>query len=157
MKPRNLLRWLLLLVVAASLGALVWQQGQKSSSPANAASDQGALRQKFLVQALYIHGNFRCETCLSIEDQAMRAITEDFAEQVLSGQLAYQAINMDKDSLSHYADDFQLTAASLVLTDGLGAAGHWKVLEKTWELVGDPVAFRDYVNRETKAFLAEVR
>jgi hypothetical protein len=54
-------------------------------------------------------------------------------------------------------EDFELTSASLVLTDGRGPKGRWKVLEKTWDLVGDSSAFSDYVLRETRAFLAAAR
>lgn len=106
------------------------------------------------VQALYLHGTFRCETCNSIEEQAKRAITEDFAAQIQAGGLQFASLNMDKEPHTHYGDDFQLTSASLVLTDGRGPKGRWKVLERTWELVKDPVAFREYVGTETRAFLA---
>lgn len=104
-------------------------------------------------QALYLHGNFRCETCRSIEDQAKRAITEDFASQIRDGKLEFAAINIDKEPNTHFGDDFQLTSASLVLTDGKGPKGHWKVLDRTWELVRDPAAFREYVDAETRTFL----
>lgn len=106
------------------------------------------------VQALYLHGTFRCETCNSIEDQAKRAITEDFAAQIQAGGLEFASLNMDKEPHTHYGDDFQLTSASLVLTDGRGPKGRWKVLDRTWELVKDPVAFREYVGTETRVFLA---
>lgn len=141
----------LLVLVGLSLGAFVYQ---KVAGPGSAVG-QGAGETK--VQALYLHGNFRCETCNSIEDQAQRAIQGAFADELKEGQLSFASLNMDKDPNQHYGDDFKLSSASLVLTDGKGSTGHWKVLERTWDLVKDSLAFRDYVVGETRAFLATGR
>lgn len=217
MNGKQLVTWILLALVAVSVGALVWQKGQagreapaaatenvavadggpmpggpspagedvpdpvsptakaapvlpagEPSSPIPAAPTAPAAQRTNgtkaaappatptakPVQALYLHGTFRCETCNSIEDQAKRTITEDFATQIQAGQLQFASLNMDKEPHTHYGEDFQLTSASLVLTDGRGPKGRWKVLERTWDLVKDPVAFREYVGTETRAFLA---
>lgn len=152
MKAAPLLRGLLLAVVAISLGVFAWQRlsARPAEAPAPAQESSG-------VQALYLHGTFRCETCNSIEEQARRAIQEDFAAEMAGGRLSWAEHNIDKDEFAHYGEAFALTSASLVLSDGRGAEGRWKNLERTWELVGDPAAFREYVSGETRAFLDAAR
>lgn len=152
MKAAPLLRGLLLAVVAVSVCAFAWQRlgGSGSAAAGDAVASGGA-------QALYLHGTFRCETCNSIEAQAKAAIEEDFAAEVADGRLSWAEHNIDKDEFAWYGEAFGLTSASLVLSDGRGADGRWKNLERTWELVGDPVAFREYVSGETRAFLEAAR
>ncbi len=143
--------WLLLVLVGLSLGAFVYQKAVGGGS----AEEKGVGRSG--VQALYLHGNFRCETCNAIEAQAEAALRGAFPQELADSSLAWSAVNMDKEPNTHYGDDFKLTSASLVLTDGKGPGGKWKVLERTWDLVKDSLAFRDYVVEETRLFLASSR
>jgi len=138
----------LLVLVGISLGALVYQ---KVAGPGRT---DALVAGQAKVQALYLHGNFRCETCTSIEAQAGMALREAFGGELRQGRLSWASLNMDKDPNQHYGDDFKLSSASLVLSDGKGPQGRWKVLERTWDLVKDSLAFRDYVVGETRAFLA---
>lgn len=110
-----------------------------------------------VIQVVYFHTNFRCQTCTAIEVQSGRAVEQAFARELESGRLTWATCNLDKAGNEHFEKDFELTSASLVLTDGRGPQGRWKVLEKTWDLVGDSAAFSDYVLGETRAFLAATR
>lgn len=155
MTTKILLRGALLVAVVASLGAIGFQQlGRREAATGQAPGTDG---QPVVIKALYLHGNFRCETCQSIEAQARRAIAEDFAPQIKAGTLVFAALNIDKPPFEHYGEDFKLSSASLVLTDDRGPSGRWRVLPRTWDLVHDPVAFRDYVRQETRAFLAAAK
>lgn len=110
-----------------------------------------------VIQVVYFHTNFRCQTCTAIEVQSGQAVERAFARELESGRLTWATCNLDKAGNEHFEKDFDLTSASLVLTDGRGPKGRWKVLEKTWDLVGDSTAFSDYVLGETRAFLAAAR
>lgn len=110
-----------------------------------------------VIQLVYFHGNFRCQTCTAIERQSGEAVQAAFAPELKAGRLTWATCNLDKAGNEHFEQDFELTSASLVLTDGRGPKGRWKVLEKTWDLVGDSTAFSDYVLGETRAFLAATR
>ena len=157
MASKTVIRGLLLLVVVASLGAFGYQKlGHKAGAPGSESGTSSGDK-VVVTKAFYLHGNFRCETCQSIEEQARRAIEADFAEQIKAGTLVFASINMDKAPNEHYGEDFKLTSASLVLTDDRGPTGHWKELPRTWELVNDSVAFRQYVFQETQAFLAQAK
>ena len=110
-----------------------------------------------VIQVVYFHTNFRCQTCTAIEQQSGDAVQAAFAPELKAGRLTWATCNLDKAGNEHFEQDFELTSASLVLTDGRGPKGRWKVLEKTWDLVGDSSAFSDYVLGETRAFLAATR
>jgi hypothetical protein len=140
--------WALLALVGLSLGAFIYQKVAGSGMAAIQNPAQTG------VQALYLHGNFRCETCNAIEAQAEAALRGAFAKEMGEGALSWASVNMDKEPNGHYGDDFKLSSASLVLTDGKGPGGKWAVLERTWDLVKDSLAFRDYVVKETRLFLA---
>jgi hypothetical protein len=158
MKARQIGRWALLALVVLSLGALALQKlGGTPAPPAEGERPTLAQAATGTVQAYYFHTNFRCMTCNSIEEQARRAILEDFAAQVEAGTVAWTPVNIDKAEHAHFAEAFELTSASLVLSDGRGPEGRWKLLDKTWALVRDPAAFREYVHAETAAFLAAAR
>lgn len=139
-----------LLALLVLSGAAMFLSRSSTDTTGEAASPDLAISG---TQVLYLHGTFRCETCNSLEEQAQRAISEDFAEEIGTGTLSWASLNIDKDEYAPLGTAFELTSSSLVLSDGGGAEGRWKVLERTWELVGDPVAFREYVSSETRSFL----
>lgn len=143
---------LLAILVLASVGVLFVGRAQKTArEPGPVAVPASA------AQVLYLHGTFRCTTCNSIEEQARRVIAMDFAPQLRSQELSWDSWNIDKAEYAHYGEDFALTSASLVLTDGRGAEGQWRILSDTWSLVNDSLAFADYVRHETQAFLRALK
>ncbi|MDP2359790.1 MAG: nitrophenyl compound nitroreductase subunit ArsF family protein [bacterium] len=154
MTTKTIVRNLLLLAVVASLGAFGLQKLGRQTGRLAAADSLAVAGPTGSVKLLYLHGTFRCETCNSIEEQAARAIREDFARQIEAGSLQFASLNVDEPVHEHYAEDFGLVSACLVLTDDRGPYGRWKLLPRTWELVRDPVGFREYVFQETQAFLA---
>lgn len=107
------------------------------------------------VIATYFHNTARCVTCRNIENRSKEAIEAAFADELASGQLTWRAVNMEQKENEHYAIDYDLAYASLVLaeTDGEREV-RFKVLEQTWDLVHkrQPL-LEDYVVSETRAFL----
>lgn len=157
MASKNVIRAFLLLIVVASLGAFGFQRLGHKAAAATESADKPTPSKAVVTKAYYLHNTFRCETCQSIEEQARRTIEEDFAKEIKAGTLVFASLNVDDKPYEHYLDDFKLTSASLVLTDDRGPYGHWKMLPRTWDLVHDPAAFRDYVFKETQAYLAEIK
>ncbi len=107
------------------------------------------------VLATYFHNTARCVTCRSIEQRSREAIEAAFAPELASGQLTWRALNMEEKENEHYAIDYDLTSASLVLAEMEGNAElRFKVLGQTWDLVHkrQPL-LEDYVEDETRAFL----
>ena len=65
-------------------------------------------------------------------------------------------MNVEEPANEHFVEDYQLTASALVLVDTQdGEQEEWRDLERVWELVGDELEFKAYVEAEALAFLEE--
>lgn len=99
----------------------------------------------------YFHGSVRCPTCLKIERQARAAIERRFAVQVAAKRLVFHTVNYDKPENAHFLKDYKLPCPSLVVVRQKPESDRkWTLLDKTWELVGTPNEFNEYVEQETE-------
>jgi hypothetical protein len=127
------------------------EDAQTASGVVAAASASSSHR----VIATYFHNTARCVTCRNIEDRSRGAIEAAFAAELASGQLIWRALNMEEKENEHYAIDYGLPYASLVLAEVDGEREvRFKVLGQTWDFVHkrQPL-LEDYVENETRAFL----
>jgi hypothetical protein len=145
-----------LLVVAGVIALLVtWAPGGAAEDPdigtAVDTSNPGTG-----VVAYYFHGSFRCRTCLAIERQARETIAAGFPEELASGALRWQPINVEEPANEHFVEDFKLVTRSLVLVSYRdGTVQRFQTLDKVWQLVRDEEMFSDYVRDSTRDFLTE--
>lgn len=108
------------------------------------------------VKAYYFHSDFRCSNCHKIEKYSKEAIDKYFAEELASGELEYEVINIDEKGNEHFAKDYKLYTKSLVLSRIKGGKeAEYKNLEKVWDYLRDKEAFYNYVKEEVTKFLEE--
>ena len=106
------------------------------------------------VIAYYFHGTVRCETCLNIERMARDVIERRFAFEELEKRLVFKPLNYEKPENAHFLSDYKLPCPSLVLVrKESGKVQKWKLLDKTWELVENPIEFKEYLEREAGKLL----
>ena len=106
--------------------------------------------------AYYFHRTQRCRTCLTIEAYAEEALKDAFPEALATGELEWHAINVEEPANEHFVEDYQLSFSALVLVDmQKGEQREWRNLERVWELVGDELEFKAYVEAEALAFLEQ--
>jgi hypothetical protein len=131
--------------------------GADQAVESQAASDiaSGTTPPSYRVIATYFHNTARCVTCRSIEQRSRDTIQTAFAAEIASGRLAWRALNMEEKENEHYAIDYDLPYASLVLAEMDGEREvRFKVLDQTWDLVHKKQPLlEDYVESETRAFL----
>jgi hypothetical protein len=156
MNIKRALAAILLLFVAASFVFLLFKPGRRAGTPVQAAepgtSSPGGRR----VVAYYFHATQRCTTCRTIESHSAEAITTTFASELARGTLEWRPVNVQLPQNRHFIQDYQLFTRSLVLVEFKdGRQVRYKVLEKTWELVGNKTALQDYVVGEVRAMLRE--
>ncbi len=156
MNIKRALAAILLLFVAASFVFLLFKPGRRAGTPVQAAepgtSSPGGRR----VVAYYFHATQRCATCRTIESHSAEAITTTFASELARGTLEWRPVNVQLPQNRHFIQDYQLFTRSLVLVEFKdGRQVRYKVLEKTWELVGNKTALQDYVVGEVRAMLRE--
>jgi hypothetical protein len=148
---------------ACLLGTAVWGMASKQktttgdgSAGTPAAAKPAAAEKGWKVVAYYLHGNFRCSTCLSIEAQSKETIEKDFEGEIKAGKVAFLSLNYEEPANGHFSSDYQLTTRSLVLSlrkDGKEVK--WKNLPEIWAKVHNGPDFRAYVVAEVKAMLKE--
>ena len=105
-----------------------------------------------VVEAIYFHNTLRCRTCRNIEQSALAAMEEAFADAFDSGQLRWMAVNMEEEP--QVVEQFDLVKPSLVLMRKVdGELSDWITLEDTWVFIGREARFSLYIEESTQAFL----
>ena len=98
----------------------------------------------------------RCNSCRRIEAWSQAAIEGAFPEELASGRLAWQPVNLDDKGNAHYVDDYHLFTKSLIVVEEVGGKQvRWKNLEKVWELLTQEEKFYGYVQDEVRGYLTE--
>lgn len=170
MKPKKIISTILLVFVAVSIVALVNKEMQAPEDSRAAEvdvvqfiqDDAGELDNITIsdsnserVVAYYFHGNMRCASCRTLEKLAHDALNSGFDDELNSGRLVFQEINVESPGNRHYIHDFQLTNRSIVIAlyRADGELESWKNLEQVWQLLRDSDGFILYVQSETQALL----
>lgn len=106
------------------------------------------------VIAYYFHVTVRCTTCRMIESYSREVVEQKFGADIAKGRLQYKLVNLQLPENRHFVKDYQLFTKSLVLVRfDKGKQTEYKVLNDTWELVGDKSAMQAYVEREVRDYL----
>lgn len=136
-------RWLPLPLVLGVLAAW-WAL---PAATAGSEKRQGAAATRD-VTVYYFHGTVRCKTCRTIEAYAREAIEARYADQLKSGLLKWQVVNIDEPGNEHFIDELGLVSSSLVVVTRNGGkeTGH-EILQDVWTLVRDKPRFTEYVQR----------
>jgi len=102
----------------------------------------------------YFHGTFRCESCRRIEAWTEETVRREFAREIESGWVNWQAINAQEDANAHYADQYKIAGQTVILAAWQdGKVVRWKSLDEVWDLLQNKDSFQDYIEREVVAFM----
>ncbi len=142
---------LLFLGIASVVAAIYTQSGRvRAQSPAAPVVQADESK----VIAYYFHTTARCATCRAIESYSREVIEQRFSLDIARGHLQFKLVNVELPANQHFVRDYQLFTKSLVLVRfEKGKQTEYKVLNDTWELVGNKQAMQAYVERELRVFL----
>jgi hypothetical protein len=142
----------LLAFVIASVVFLADKELNRDAGRSVPASPVSLARDK--VVAYYLHGRFRCASCLRIESLSGKAIVAGFPKELRSGRLEFRKVNVEEAGNRHFIGDFRLVSQSLVVVEYRdGRQVRWRNLEKVWELMGSERKFLPYVQGGVSDFL----
>lgn len=146
---------LLLMFVAATGAVLV---GRAVAPPRSAPEAEAVARDAAPlpdgIRVTYLHGNYRCATCRTIEATAREAVASGFAEQLRSGQVQWQVVNYESPGNERYTQDYEIVAPCVVLMRFAGGKQTaWKSLPRVWELFDDKAALVEYVQASLREFM----
>ena len=127
----------------------------KGSKPRPASGAAEPAIKGWQLTAYYLHGNYRCPTCIAIEKQSREVVEGDFKKEIAEGRVVYRSLDTEAAGNEHFVVDYELVTKSLVLSlrkDGKEVK--WKNLPEIWSTVHTPEKFREYVAGEVRAMLA---
>lgn len=142
----------LLIFVAASLGVAVMGATGLRSYSLPSGPQPTTQTSKAPIIVYYFHSNTRCETCRTIETTGETALRD----AVKDGRVEWRVVNYQEPAHKHFAQDFELAYASLVLVRNTpGQPLRWKKLKRVWDLYEEPAEFTAYVKKELDLFMEE--
>lgn len=142
----------LLIFVVASLGVAVMEAAGLRSASHSAGIQPTSPVSKAPIIAYYFHSNTRCETCRTIETTGQSALRDAVKDR----RVEWRVVNYQEPAHKHFATDYELAYASLVLVKNVpGQPPRWKKLKRVWDLYEQPAEFTAYVKKELDLFMEE--
>jgi hypothetical protein len=71
-----------------------------------------------IVEVYYFHFTRRCATCLSVEENAKKAVETLYADKVKNGEYSFKGINLDEDSSKPIAEKLGIGGQTLLVVCG---------------------------------------
>ncbi len=156
MKIKTIVTVMLILFVVVSVGYMLVTGGSSGSSSSQTAGMDGRTPPQQVI-AYYFHGTKRCKTCLQIEASAKETIELTFPDELKDGNLVWKSVDFDEPANEHYATDYQLASASLVLVEFKdGKQIRWRNMEQVWDLVWEKEIFSKYVRDGVSQYLGKL-
>lgn len=101
----------------------------------------------------YFTSNVRCASCHKIENWTKEAVNKYFADDVKSGKMRFEMINIEEPEHEHYIDHYELFTKSVIVSKKVeGKEVSWKNLARVWNLLNDQNEFMTYIRDEVKTF-----
>ncbi len=109
------------------------------------------------VVVYYFHGRQRCYTCNKMETLADAAVHETFEDQLNDGLVVFRAVNIQTPENNHFARDFELRSAGIVMVERLnGEQLRWHRLDEVWQKVRNDEDFKSYIVENLSTCLREL-
>ena len=70
------------------------------------------------VEVYYFHFTRRCATCLSVEENAKKAVESLYADKVKKGEYSFKGINLDDDGSKSIAEKLGIGGQTLLVVSG---------------------------------------
>lgn len=120
----------------------------ETTTPQASASDSDA---EFVVY--YMTSNVRCASCHKIENWTKEAVNKYFADEIKSGKMKFDMINIEEPEQEHYIDHYELFTKSVIVSKKVdGKEVSWVNLARIWNLLKDQDEYMNYIRDEVKAF-----
>lgn len=149
MNPKNIMRIVLLAVIALAVGAWAMKEFRASNAaeaPDNPSGSGSEFTRPDGVTVINFHSETRCRTCINIGNLARKTLDDRFADAELSGEVHWDDINYDAPGNRHYVTEYELVSSSVLATlwrDGREVK--WARLDGVWDHHNDESAFQAYL------------
>ena len=153
---RSLVLTVALVCVAAAMVSVAGQAAAGEPADGDTARalpdtnvTRSAVARPHEVRVYYFHRTLRCDTCLKFEAYTDEAIRAAFPDELTTGILKWQVVNLDDPASEHLVDDYHITESSVVLVEFRdGVQQGWANLDAIWGFVRDKPTFLSYIQSE---------
>ena len=159
MIAKQIIRSVLLIAALGSLAIWGSREYQKHQTLATVAAlpqpteSLPVIAGNQVVMTYFISGT-RCVSCRKIEALTRETAEKDFATELAAKQLVFRVVDTGEPANIHYVNDYQLTSKAVVLSHRVdGKETEWADMDKVWELLGEPEAFRAYLAGPIRKYL----
>lgn len=106
------------------------------------------------VLVTYFTTDTRCPTCLKIEKQTRDAVSSAFANELASGEVRFQTLNLDRPENKRFEALYQLSFKTVVVSDRhQGKEAAWAKFDQVWDLVDKPAEFAACLQEGIRQYL----
>lgn len=107
------------------------------------------------VEVVYFHSSARCFSCVALEDLTKKAINNNFQDKLSSGELTFDAYNVEFDENKEIIDKFQARSSSLFINLIYDGENQIKEDVTVWRYVSDENRFNDYFINKLNSYFGE--
>ena len=149
----------LLSIVLGGIGYWAWGKVSSPASPQHtpATGDLDAPAPIVMgshVRVTYFTTDVRCDACREIEALTVETLERQFGQEMRSGELVFEILNLDRPENRHYGLDYQLAFKTVVVADiRAGEVHSWQSMDEVWKHFTDPAAFQAYLARPIRLLL----
>ena len=102
----------------------------------------------------YFHRTIRCQTCTVLEEFTNGVVENYFKNEILSGLLVFEKINIDLPENIHYEDHYNLNYQSVIISEKTQDRElKWKNCPDIWKTHDSKEKFENYLRKEITEFI----
>ena len=105
------------------------------------------------IEVFYFHSTKRCYSCRTIGEYINKTMSEYFSEQIKSGQINYQEINVDLPENKDVVQKFEAISSSLYINTIQGEDESIENILEVWQLKGDETQFKNFLKQKINKLL----
>ncbi len=117
--------------------------GDENSSNDNATGTKTPAAPVSRIDVIYFHANQRCVTCLCFEKSINKVIDTYFSDELNSGKLTYQVLNLQQPENADITKKYQAVGSQLFVNVIIKGVDNIQDIQSiwNWKCVNDPHGF----------------
>lgn len=105
------------------------------------------------IEIMYFHSTVRCASCVTLEEYVKEAVDEFFKEEIASGIISFQEVNVDLPENKDLALKFKAVGSSLKINEIYDETDHIEEDVRVWRYLSDNDSFKNYLKNRIESRL----
>lgn len=151
MKNKSLVIQLVIFFVIALVLIILGSARNNQSSNVNLNLETKPKADK--IEIIYFHSTARCASCITLEEYLNEAVDDFFQDEIASGKVSFQKVNVDLPENKELAKKFQAVSSSLKINEIYEGNDHIEEDSRVWRYLGDKEALKNYLQNRIESRL----